>query len=84
MWQTRTNCSRAELCSKPDCIARRSMSLWTMIKKKSKKEFPRATLASITKEMAQPRFAESTRKEEDANLHVTAHPKPPKRSGEPI
>ncbi|MGO9589124.1 MAG: hypothetical protein ACLP3K_03640 [Candidatus Acidiferrales bacterium] len=42
-----------------------------MTKKKLKKEFPRVTLASITKEMAQPRFAESARKEEEANHHVT-------------
>jgi len=42
-------------------------------KKKSKKESARATLASVTKEMAQPRFAESARKEEDANHHATAH-----------
>jgi hypothetical protein len=42
-------------------------------KKKSKKESARATLASVTKEMAQPRFAESARKQEDANHHVTAH-----------
>ncbi|MFZ0787719.1 MAG: hypothetical protein WBP92_14905 [Candidatus Acidiferrales bacterium] len=75
-------CSRVELCSKPDCIARRLMSNWAMTKKKSRKKFPRATLASITKEMAQPRFAESARKEEEANHHVAAHPKPLKRSGE--
>lgn len=42
-------------------------------KKKSKKESAKATLASVTKEMAQPRFAESARKQEDANRHVTAH-----------
>jgi hypothetical protein len=40
-------------------------------KKKSKKESDKALLASITKEMAQPRFAESARKEEDANNHGT-------------
>ncbi len=43
-------------------------------KKKSRKIFTRVTLASITKEMAQPRFAESARKEEDANHHVATHP----------
>jgi hypothetical protein len=42
-------------------------------KKKSKSESARATLASVTKEMAQPRFAESARKEEDANRHALAH-----------
>ena len=88
MWQTATvpwpNCSRAELCSKPDCIARCFMSSWTMTKKKVTKEFPRVTLASVTKEMAQPRFAESARKEEEANHHATAHPKPPKRASEPV
>jgi len=60
------------------------MSSWIMTKKKSKKGFPRVTLASITKEMAQPRFAESARKEEDANHHVGARPKASKRSGERI
>jgi hypothetical protein len=41
-------------------------------KKRSKKESARTTLASVTKEMAQPRFAESARKEEEENHHVTA------------
>ena len=45
-----------------------------MTKKKVTKEFPRVTLASVTKEMAQPRFAESAREEEEANHHATAHP----------
>jgi hypothetical protein len=54
-----------------------------MTKKKSKKELAGITLAKITKEMAQPRFAESARKEEDANHHVTTHPTPPKSAVEP-
>jgi hypothetical protein len=41
-------------------------------KKKSEKESARATLASVSKEMAQPRLAESAR-EEDRNHHATAH-----------
>ena len=40
-------------------------------KMKSKKEIARATLASVTKEMAQPRFAESAREEEEANHHAS-------------
>jgi hypothetical protein len=40
-------------------------------KKKSKKESSRATLASVTKELAKPRLAESAR-EEDRNHHATA------------
>jgi histone H3/H4 len=55
-----------------------------MTKKKLKKEFPRVTLARITREMAQPRFAESARKEEEANHHATAKTKPPKRASEPV
>jgi hypothetical protein len=43
-------------------------------KKNSKRESARATFASVTKEMAQPRFAESARGGEEANHHVTAHP----------
>ena len=39
-------------------------------KKKSKEASASTTLASVTKEMAQPRFAESARKEEEANRHV--------------
>jgi hypothetical protein len=51
------------------------MPSWDMTKKKkSKKQSARATLASVTKEMAQPRFVESARKEEDANHHDTEHP----------
>lgn len=43
-------------------------------KKKSQEEFARATLASVTKEMARPRFAESARKEEEeANHRVAKH-----------
>ena len=43
-------------------------------KKKSKEASASATLASVTKEMAQPRFAESARKvEEDANHEITKH-----------
>jgi hypothetical protein len=39
--------------------------------KKSKKQRDKATLASVTKEMAGPRFAESARKaEEEVNLGV--------------
>jgi heme/copper-type cytochrome/quinol oxidase subunit 4 len=40
-------------------------------KRKSKKEIARATLASVTKEMAQPRFTESAREEEEANHHAS-------------
>jgi hypothetical protein len=36
-------------------------------KKKLNKKLARAALASVTKEMARPRFAESARKEEEAN-----------------
>jgi len=61
------------------------MSRWTMTKrKKSTKEDSRETLARITKEMAQPRFAESARKEEDANNHVLAHPTLPENADEPV
>ncbi len=42
--------------------------------KKSTKKKEKATLASVTKEMAQPRFAESCRKEEEeANHRATKH-----------
>jgi hypothetical protein len=45
-----------------------------MTKKKEIEEaILRATLASVTKEMARPRFAESARKEEAANHRVTKH-----------
>ena len=56
--------SQSGLCSKPDCLASRRMSSWVVAKKKKKpkQESHRATLASISKEMAQPRFAESARK----------------------
>jgi hypothetical protein len=37
--------------------------------KKSKRQRDKATLASITKEMAAPRFAESARKEEEELNH---------------
>jgi hypothetical protein len=37
--------------------------------KKSKKQRDKATLASVTKEMAEPRFAESARKEEEEASH---------------
>jgi hypothetical protein len=37
--------------------------------KKSKKQRDKATLASVTKEMAAPRFAESARKEEEELNH---------------
>ncbi len=43
-------------------------------KKKSKKKTARATLASVTKEMAWPRFVESARKEEEeANHRIAKH-----------
>ena len=41
--------------------------------KESKKQRDKATLASVTKEMAWPRFAESARKEEEANHGVMKH-----------
>jgi len=41
--------------------------------KKSKKQRDQETLASVTKEMAEPRFAESGRKEEVANHHARVH-----------
>ena len=42
--------------------------------KKSKKQKDKATLARVAKEMAQPRFAESCRKEEEeANHRVRKH-----------
>jgi len=41
--------------------------------KKSKKQQDKATLASVTKEMAEPRFAESARQEEEANHRVMKH-----------
>jgi len=41
---------------------------------KSKDKKNKATLARVTKEMAQPRFAESCRKEEEeANHRLTKH-----------
>jgi hypothetical protein len=48
--------------------------------KKSKKQRDQETLASVTKEMAAPRFVESGRKEEEANHHVRARD-PSKKSG---
>jgi hypothetical protein len=49
---------------------------FTMKLKKLKKRKDKAILASVTKEMAQPRFAESCRKEEEeANHHIAARPK---------
>jgi len=64
---------QSRLCPKPDGLASRLMSSWLMAsKKKAKKESPRGTLASVTKEMAQPRFAESARREEETNHHVAA------------
>jgi len=43
-------------------------------KKKLNKKLARAELASVTKEMARPRFAESARKEEgEANHRATKH-----------
>ena len=39
------------------------------MKKKSKKELARVTLARVTKEMARPRFAESARREEEDADH---------------
>jgi hypothetical protein len=39
-------------------------------KKKSKKETARATLANVTKEMAEPRVAESARTEVENAKHV--------------
>jgi hypothetical protein len=42
--------------------------------RKSKRQKDKATLAHVVKEMAQPRFAESCRKEEEeANHRVTKH-----------
>jgi hypothetical protein len=41
-------------------------------KKKSKEQRNRKTLASVTKEMARPRFAESARKEEEEVNHRVA------------
>jgi hypothetical protein len=42
--------------------------------KKLKKQKDKATLASVMKEMARPRFADSCRKEEEeANHRVTKH-----------
>jgi len=41
--------------------------------KKSKKQRDKATLASVTKEMAEPRFAESAREEEEANHRAMKH-----------
>jgi hypothetical protein len=38
-------------------------------KLKSRKKFARSTPASVTKEMARPRFAESARKEEEEANH---------------
>ena len=59
------------MCLERDCIASRRMASSIMTeKRKSKKEVARATLASVTKEMARPRFAESARKEEEAHHHV--------------
>jgi hypothetical protein len=42
-------------------------------KKKPKKESAGALLLRVTKEMDQPRFVESARKEENANHHVREH-----------
>jgi len=47
------------------------MTSWILTKKrKSEKDSGRATLASVMKEMARPRFAESAREEEEANHRV--------------
>jgi hypothetical protein len=53
-------------------------------KRKSTKESARATLACVTKEMTQPRFAESARKEEAANHRVTEQARQTKRVVAPI
>jgi hypothetical protein len=42
-------------------------------KKKLNTKIARAAPASVTKEMAWPRFAESVRKEEEANHRATKH-----------
>jgi hypothetical protein len=47
--------------------------LSSMKRKKSKKQKDKATLAKVTREMAQPRFAESARNEEEANHRVNKH-----------
>ncbi len=53
-------------------IAWGNVTIPTMGHTKSKKQKDEDTLASVLKEMAQPRFAESARKEEeDANHKVT-------------
>jgi hypothetical protein len=64
-----------ELCSKLDCFAVRRMTSCAMTQRtKSKKAAAQATLASVTKEMARPRFAESAREEEDeARRSVAKH-----------
>jgi hypothetical protein len=47
------------------------MTSCTVTKKRnSDREVGRATLASVTREMARPRFAESAREEEEANYHI--------------
>jgi hypothetical protein len=43
--------------------------------KKSKKELDKAALAAVAKEMEQPRFAESARREEEAAGHQAANRK---------
>jgi hypothetical protein len=42
-------------------------------KKKSKKQSDHKTLDRVRKEMSRPRFAESARKEEEANHRLTKH-----------
>jgi hypothetical protein len=44
-------------------------------RKKSKKELDKAALAAVAKEMGQPRFAESARREEEAAEHQAANRK---------
>jgi hypothetical protein len=42
-------------------------------KMKSRKKVARSALANVTKEMARPRFAQSARKEEEANHRAMKH-----------
>jgi septal ring factor EnvC (AmiA/AmiB activator) len=66
---------RTELCSNRTVLPRTGEDHRAMTKKKKlNTKIARAALASVTKEMARPRFAESARKkEEEASHRATKH-----------
>ena len=62
-------CAKGNRITASGLIASRS----EMKRKKSKKELDKAALAAVAKEMEQPRFAESARREVEAAGHQVAN-----------